>query len=517
MSGALTCAYSVRDMQGGRMMIVWNPRIACAAMVGALFFLAACAGEARAEWRRATSEHFEVYGASFESEIVDAARELEAFDRLLRQLTSTPRDESANRLKVYIVSDLNALRQVSPGMGETVAGFYSASSGETVAVALRMRDRRTLSSRHILFHEYAHHFMLAHHPGVYPAWYIEGFAEYVATAVIADGAIEVGRLAPGRISELASFPWTPIADLLTKRQLEVRNPETYYGLSWLLTHYMSSPERAPAFGRYLRAVAAGADGVSAYQESFGEPAAALEGKLKTYVRGAIPYLKSQVPQGGDISVRVETLPSSATTLLLSSVRIAIGRDFASDGEGEMARARFLAEIREAVGRFPGDPFAQKVLANAEINYGDPRRAVTLLGDRQALAGDAERLYLAGLARLKVSERSPEDAGAMLEEARRFLGDAHKVDPDHYQTLYRYGETFAGEAATENTLNVVLLAQQLAPQVAEIRLNAAQMLIRRRAFSDAIALLQPLLNDPHDRASSVAAQALINHARAGAAQ
>jgi hypothetical protein len=115
----------------------------------------------------------------------------------------------------------------------------------------------------------------------------------------------------------------------------------------------------------------------------------------------------------------------------------------------------------------------------------------------------------------VSERSPDDARSMLEEARRFLGDAHKVDPDHYQTLYRYGETFAGETVTENTLNVVLLAQQLAPQVAEIRLNAAQMLIRRRAFADAIALLQPLLNDPHDRSSSAAAQALIDRAKAAA--
>ncbi len=497
------------------MTAIWNPRGACAALLGALLVVFVCAGEARAEWKRATSEHFEVYGAAFESEIVDASRELEAFDRLLRQLTGTPRDDGGNRLKVYIVSDLEALRQVSPGMGEAVAGFYSASPGDTVAVVLRIRERRSLSSRHILFHEYAHHFMLAHHPGAYPAWYIEGFAEYVATAVIADDAVEVGRLARGRISELANFPWTPISDLLTKRQADVRHPETYYGLSWLLTHYMSSPERAPAFGRYLRAVAAGADGVTAYRESFGETADALEAKLKTYVRGSIPYLTSHVPLTAEYPVSVDPLPASATALLLPSVRIAIGREFTKDGEGEVARARFLAGIRESAGRFPGDAFAQTVLANAEISYGDPRRAVQLLGDRQALAGDAERLYLAGLARLRVSERSPEEARPMLEEARRFLGDAHKVNPDHYQTLYRYGETFAGEAATENTLNVLLLAQQLAPQVAEIRLNAAQMLIRRRAFSDAVALLQPLLNDPHDRASSAAAQELTNLAKAAA--
>lgn len=490
----------------------WLGRVG-SALVAAAALLLVGAQPAQAAWKRAVSENFEVYGASFESELVEAARELEAFHRLMVQLTDARVDDrERNRLKIYIVGDIAALRQVSPGMGDTVAGFYSATAGDTVAVAIRQRDDDAFG-RHVLFHEYAHHFMLAHKAGAYPAWYVEGFAEYVATAVIARQKIEVGRLERGRIIELANYPWTPIEDLLTKRMAEVRNPDTYYALSWLLTHYMSAPERASAFAQYLRAVASGVDGLAAYQQAFGEPASALEPKLKTYVRGSIPYLTIQTARSAEIPVRVEALPASADALLLSSVRIAIGRPFGDSGEALVARSRFMTDIRSKAAQSPGDAFARHVLADAEITYGDPTAAVTLLGDRQALAGDSTGLYLAGRARLALAERQPANAAMLTQEARRFLGDAHRVNADHYQTLYRYGLTFNGEPLTENVLNVMLLAHQLSPQVSEIRFVAAQMLLVRREKAEAIALLEPLANHPHDRSYTDAARALIAQAKA----
>lgn len=486
-------------------------RLGVAIIAAAAFFFAG-AQSAQADWKRATSAHFEVYGASFESEIVDATRELEAFDRLLRQLTATPTTAEQNRLKIYIVSDTVALRQVAPEMGDTIAGFYTATATDTVAVAKRQRGSDTFG-RHVLFHEYAHHFMLAHKAGAYPAWYVEGFAEYVATAVITRDKVEIGRLAPGRISELANLPWTPMEDLLTKRWGNVRNPGTYYALSWLLAHYMSAPERAPAFAQYLKAVASGTDGLAAYQQAFGEPASALEAKLKAYVRGSIPYLTAQSALGGDIPVRVEALPASANVLLLPAVRIAIGDPFGDGAEEQRARSAFITDIRAKVAQFPGDAFAKHVLADAETTYGDPAAAIALLGDRQALAGDTLGLYLAGRARLELAERDRANAATLTQEARRLLGDAHRADGTHYQTLFSYGLTFNGEPLTENTVNVMLLAHQLAPQVGQIRLVAAQMLMARRENADAIALLQPLANDPHDGAYAAVARSLLAQIKA----
>ena len=47
--------------------------------------------------------------------------------------------------------------------------------------------------------------------------------------------------------------------------------------------------------------------------------------------------------------------------------------------------------------------------------------------------------------------------------------AHRVDPNHFQTLYRFAQSLRGEAdiSSENTSNVLLLAHQLAPQVATV--------------------------------------------------
>lgn len=485
-------------------------RRAVGALVLAAGLTIAAADSARADWKVARSERFEVYGGGLESEIVGMARELEAFHCLLVEITSARPTPVENRLKVYIVANSNQLREVSPGMGDTIGGFYVSSTGETAAVVLRDRGASAaLSSKHILFHEYAHHFMLAHRAGAYPGWYIEGFAEYVATAVINPRIVEVGRIAPARISELANLPWTPMEDLLSKRQYQSRNPDTYYGLAWLLTHYMSAPERAPQFAQYLRLVGQGVDGAKAYTDVFKETPDALSQKLRAYVRGSIPYLQAASALGEDAPVRVERLPPSADALLLPSVRIAIGRDFPETGEGTTARAQFMNSIREKAARFPGDAFASQVLANAEINYGVPARAATALGDRTALAGDAMRLYLAGLARVKLAERDPAQERALTLEARQFFGDAHRADPNHYPTLYRYGQTFLSEGVvSENTLNVMLLAQQLAPQVAEIRLNTAHALVRRREYGEAIAMLQPLANDPHNVAAAASARSLI---------
>lgn len=491
--------------------MIMGPRRLGSALFAAAMFLFAGAQTAHAEWKRATSAHFEVYGANFEAEIVEAARELEAFDRLLRQLTNVRDDGDQNRLRVYIVADSAALRQVSPGMGDNIGGFYAASAGDTVAIARRQRNDDAFG-RHVLFHEYAHHFMLAHRAGAYPAWYVEGFAEYVATAVITRQKVELGRLERGRIIELANLPWTPIEDLLTKRWGDVRNPDTYYALSWLLTHYMSAPERAPAFAQYLKAIASGVDGLAAYQQAFGEPVSTLEPKLKTYVRGSIPYLTSQSALSNDIPVRVEPLASSANTLLLPSVRIALGRSFGDSTEEMLARSQFMTDIRAKAAQFPNDAFAKHVLADAETTYGDPAAAIALLGDRQALSGDARGLYIAGRARLEVAKRQPANAAALIQEARRMLGDAHRLDGSHYPTLYRYGLTFSGEPLTENTLNVMLLAHQLAPQVAEIRFTAAQMVLFRGENAEAIALLEPLANDPHDSSYANVARALIAQAR-----
>ena len=75
--------------------------------------------------------------------------------------------------------------------------------------------------------------------------------------------------------------------------------------------------------------------------------------------------------------------------------------------------------------------------------------------------------------------------------------SHKLAPNHVPTLYSYALTFLDEGiADENTLNILLLARSLAPEVDEIGLRAAELLIRHRRADEARALLTPIAFNAH---------------------
>ncbi|MFW8194380.1 hypothetical protein, partial [Klebsiella pneumoniae] len=85
------------------------------------------------------------------------------------------------------------------------------------------------------------HFMLGNTPGAYPAWYVEGFAEYYMTADIkvSDNSVILGGYNQNRAYWIMSENWIPLDVLLRSRPDEVRNGSqrtTYYPLAWLLTH-----------------------------------------------------------------------------------------------------------------------------------------------------------------------------------------------------------------------------------------------------------------------------------------
>lgn len=107
----------------------------------------------------------------------------------------------------------------------------------------------------------------------------------------------------------------------------------------------------------------------------------------------------------------------------------------------------------------------------------------------------------------VAANKSEDGAADMRQARLWFGRAHSADGNHFQTLYRFAQSLRGSNSftSDNTRNVLLLAFSLAPQVAEIRMNAAALLISRNEFAEAEAILRPLAADPHDAGIARAAR------------
>ena len=465
------------------------------------------AAPAHAEWRRAESPNFVLYGNLSEATLRSRILLLEDFDKLLRRLTSADEPANLNKLHIYITDGPESLRSVRP-LPPGAAGFYALS---TSGIAAFVDGREEGRGNTILFHEYVHHFMRANSSNTWPTWYSEGFAEYFATVRIGSRRIDIGNFDAGRTGTLEAMEWLPLERVLgrgiaglTREQIQI-----YYAQAWLLTHYLySTPERQQLLRRLLAAQRRTADGAAALQLAGGPTLAELTAELRRYYRaGSIEYRQMErASNATPPPVTITALPASAGEMILVDGALRVGIP-------EENRLPTLQRVRAAAARFPGDPLAARVLAHLELLYGDPAAADRLLDPLiQAQPNNGELLYLKGLRWWTAArgDHPPENADA---QARQWFERARAADDTHFQTLYRLAESRRGDADYVSAATGALLerAHMLAPQVPEITMNTANMLISLHRYDEAILMLRPLAFSPHDEGLSRGAIGLMQRA------
>ncbi|MDO8294860.1 MAG: hypothetical protein Q7T19_00325 [Caulobacter sp.] len=484
-----------------------------ALVFGALLAVGWAAPRAEARWLRAETPHFVLYSDGPEANLRWFATDLEDFDALMRAAHGLdPAGVPARKLDIYLVAGHDDLSRVLPSATGSI-GFYRANLGDIYAVAIR-GERGSGNGRQLLFHEYVHHFMLQNFHAAYPAWLVEGYAEYFGATRVESDRIEVGVVPEGRARDLANHLWLPLREVAglsrpTGTGTTARNRAAmYYAQSWLLTHYMlGDPARKARLGEYLLAVGRGEDPVKALEAAMGMDLVAAEKTLKTYLRSTqgIRYPRSGQPR---TDVAMTRLAPSADALLLEGQRL-------KSGVPEAERPALLSLIRERAARFPGDRFADLTLARAEISFGDRAAGEAILTRRiDADARDVDALWLMALSGLFAGQAEPARRVELYAQARPWLGKAFAIDPNRYQILYDFAQSRSvlPDYPTDNTLAALLRAHELAPQVAPITLAAGRALMKRERFDAAIALLSPLANSPHGGSLAVAAQRLIAQAR-----
>lgn len=479
-------------------------RGAAVAALSALTATAAGIAPAHADWLKAESERFIVYSDGGEGKLRDFVQELEAYDRFLRMRMGLDGNEAPPRkLPIYLVGSRSGLVKVRPDLPENVAGFYMATGEDIFGIALRDQTVNTLK------HEYAHHFMMQNFSYPYPGWFIEGFAEYYATVEVEKSRILVGKHNENRAYWLQTASWMPMTELLSKRPLQTaRNRNTYYPLAWLLTHwFLGDTERQQTLDVYLRDVGAGGDPVEAMERATGLGPTELSRTLRRYMSGRIPY-QGMTVNFPPPSITVTRLPRSADDLLLLNQRLKMG--VADD-----RRVATAEDVRRAAARYPDDPLALLALGHAELHFGDPAAAEAPLQRLLALEPDnVEALQYLVRARLKAARDSDslEESDRLRAEARGFLHRAYRADEANYATLLLIAENRNGGEGYPNDNDVTVLEQAyvLAPQLGEARINLAQVLMIRGRNAEAVPLLEPLVNDPHN--PSPGARALLLRAR-----
>lgn len=444
---------------------------------------------AHAGWFRAETPAFVLYGQGSARLTAGAATQLAAFDALLRQLTGAPADTPRARVNVYLVTDPGDIDRLTADV-PWAAGFYVATPNNIVAV-VNGTGIDMAAVQHVLFHEYAHHFMFAHTNGNYPAWYVEGLASYWETARFSGGKARFGDYDQSRAQTLSLASWMPMARVIGTDFANLPGNELpmFYAQSWLMVHYFASdPQRAAALARYLAAVGAGAVPATAFAETFGFPVERFDKMLIDYVMGNT-LRPTELAFTAPPAIGAAALSPVADALLVPSVQLDIG-------VSERAAPALLDRVTRIAARTPDDLSAQTVLAIAELRLAGPALARSRIDSLLLAAPDNARLLLLqGEAQRSLGET---DAAATLARA-----DA--LRPDDYRILYQRALAQPLDAAAERRA-LLTRANALAPQVDVIALAAAEAAVAVGDYAAARALLAPIVNNPHG--DQAAARALL---------
>lgn len=467
-------------------------------------------GIARADWYEASTRHFVVYSDQRPERIEEFATNLERFDDAVRRLGGWKDEPVAppNRVTVYVVASRETVGKLAGS--SLIAGFYKPGAGGALAVVPRRSGsggETDLDAQAILLHEYAHHLMWSLSPHtVYPAWFIEGFAELFATADFKrDGAVQLGGPPQYRAYALMTGNNLPIDKMLRADTLKLDHAQrdALYGRGWLLTHYLMIARQRPGqLAAYLKALNAGKSSLEAAQ-AFGD-LRALDSELEKYKRGRIAgYLVSPIGTT-KIAVAMRKLtPGEAATM---EVRIR-----SKNGVTEKTAPGVYADARKAAAPFPDDPGAQIVLAETAYDVGD-FAAAEAAADR-AIAADpkaSEAWLFKAMVRMALALKANDKSKETLSAIRKTIVAGNKLATEDPRLLILYYRSFVdfGLAPSETAKQGLAHAFTLAPQDDQLRFNTARMFLREGNKAEARAMLAPLAYSPHGRGLAQRAATMI---------
>jgi hypothetical protein len=512
-----------------------RPMLACAASAVALMGLATT--PAHAEWLKAETAHFIIYGDTSRGEIERYAQKLEKFDSVLRAYYPIRVNHDIPKLDIVLANGDRDMNKMEPGISGSVAGFYTPDSGRIFAIA----NTRSSLGDVVLFHEYSHHFMFQMTSAAYPSWFVEGFAEYYGQADMGPGKIEIGRMSAGRMNSLTggANTWAPTEDVLRwriSRSGRFRGFD-YYAQSWGLAHYMlGNPERTRQLGQYLTLTAAGTDPVQALQTSFNRTPAQLQNDLRRYLLNDISSLTPQldIPPA---TVEVSALSAVEGRMIWYDFRLDgdpydpkdLPTDASEDDRRKAAKAREEAEqqerdlVRDALADsapYQTDRMGILVKARAQRLGGDPAAAFdTLEPLLTATTTDATVLRLAGVFLLDMAkkETDPAISTGMKGQARSYVARSLDADPMDFRTYLVLDDSRQGAPGypNDNDLSVLEVASTLAPQSSDARVRTARAYLAHNEPQLAIVMLTPVVNNPHGGSGLGPIRTLLAQARAAA--
>lgn len=474
-------------------------------MAAVIMALATTVTPAEAKWLKAETQNFVIYSEGSEKSLRGFAENLQRFDATLRFRFKLGNDPDPNRLPIYLVERAEDAGRLASGKGNSsIAGFYSPGSEGSFAVSNRENYGSSTSSdaQQVLFHEYAHHFMHRYVQAAFPAWFVEGFAEFYSTVDFTkDERAAIGKPVYRRAYGLLEMPKIPADKLLLQRPSEMRNSgaiDSYYGRAWLLTHMLfNDPARAGQLSDYIAAINAGVEPKAAAETHFRD-LEQLDRDLNRYMNRSLTYRTTNEPIAVPGTISITALsPAEDAVLPWRLERLS------ADGEDE----RYI-KVRDALIKLSathgGDAGLWFELAAAHWGMSKETRdaAAARAAVDKALSIDPKHVranVLLGLIAAAELDEKGDYSAAAWRKVRGPISLANRTAPDDPLPLFAYFRSFTQQGINPPDIAIAGLAQAfaLAPENLDMRINYAFALANKGDFARAIKLAQTVAFNPHD--------------------
>jgi hypothetical protein len=367
-----------------------------------------------------------------------------------------------------------------------------------------------------LYAGFAQHYLMTYFPAAYPRWFLQGFGEIFATMQAGEDFVVFGQVPPAFRQVMDYFGEYPVTDVLDGRYLSGKGwPWTPYH-AWRLVHLLYfSDEWKPRLHEYLNALARGADPHSV-ASAFGNPVklqravTAYKGRKLSFQRMTFPVERAPEPT-------MRRLTQAEVGLIRGRLELG-ARIEVSAGEGRERsvaltwRSAWLERLRSNARQYPDLIEYQSLLAEAECRSGNPKEC--LAAAERAIAQsptDITALVWKGTALVQLAVQAPvAERQRRLNEARRYIVQANRLDPENILPLIAYYNSFivAGEQAPDIAVEGLAKVVRSSPAAPSVRLKLGEELIKRANIEGARNVLLPVAKGPFDTPEQPAAAALL---------
>lgn len=424
-------------------------------------------------WIEVRTPNFVIYSTVREKNAVKLAAELESFRQVVFALTNITGDVSPIPTEIFLLRNKSEIRHWVHGP-RGLAGLFFPGIRKNVILSTGFVG----AGEEVLKHEYVHFVVGNFSRGRYPAWFSEGFAEFLGSAYFKRGSLYLGDVPKARVSSLELLPWLPGEKLVDRSQVAALREKqlfNFYAQSWLLVHYLQNGREGRNFRsdmkRYLAALSAGTPDVEAFETSFEFEIDSLKRTLRSYgQRGLRGYkIKGDIFQI-DYSPKTRSLSKGEAATILGRAMLGFG-DFSVPHE---VKGLVAYGIEHA-------PSSAQAWANNSkwlMRAGQYTQAASHLGKAIQIAPENPYLWIDKadllLAQARQEDIDPAQSKRWLSEAKRACLKAWKIDDSIPEVYGTYGVVLLEEGERpKKAVEMLAEAVRLLPSNLDLRLMLAE--------------------------------------------